>query len=345
MTTQPEPEFRDRSTGLVLFGIAEIMLGGLCALAVPLVLIGQIFARRGPDMPHPPSILPVFAIYATAAVTLIWLGIGSILARRWARTLLLCLSGTGLGVGAIGSVFFAFIMPRIFENISERSPHPLEPAALAVMKVVMIGTITLIYIVIPGVLFLFYRSPHVKRTCEVRDPVERWTDRCPPAVLSLCLLYALGSVVVLGMLGGYRALPFFGMVLTGWARSLFAILLAGLLMYMARGMYLLRMRAWWVALAALFVSFCSQTVTFCFSDIGDLYRRMGLDERAAAFAGQLTAIPALKWLLPFSILPWLIWLIYVRRYFVPREAPPVITEGSPPPLEVPPAPPPGAPGP
>ena len=55
----------------------------------------------------------------------------------------------------------------------------MPPGTLALIKFFAIATTFVIYIVIPGVAVLFYRSPHVKHTCEVRDPVERWTDRCP----------------------------------------------------------------------------------------------------------------------------------------------------------------------
>jgi hypothetical protein len=164
MIPQPETHYSDRKTGLVLFGVAEIILGGLCALAVPMVLIGQIFARRGPDLPHPPPVLPALTMYALMAGVFIWLGIGSILARRWARALVLCLSAAGLCGGVIGCAVLAFILPRMMETIAQNSPQPIQPAALVVMKVVAMGTIFVMYVVIPGVLFLFYRSPNVRRT-------------------------------------------------------------------------------------------------------------------------------------------------------------------------------------
>ena len=40
------PAYKDRSTGLVVFGILTLLMGGLCALFVPLMLLGQVVAAR-----------------------------------------------------------------------------------------------------------------------------------------------------------------------------------------------------------------------------------------------------------------------------------------------------------
>jgi hypothetical protein len=331
MTTPPDPEYRDRKTGLIVFGIAEILIGSLCALAIPLALIGQILSRRSPNAPHM-QVLPILAVYTLLAVTFIWLGIGSTLARRWARALLLCMSAVGLCGGVIGCVVLAFVMPRMFDAIAQNSPQPMQPSAVALMKTVAMSVIFVIYIVIPGALFLFYRSPHVKRTCEVHDPVERWTDRCPLPVLALSLLMALGCVIFLAMLGGSRGFPMFGVAVSGAPRFIALVVLSVVLLFLSRGLYRLRRGAWWGAMAMVVVSFVSNIMTFWGSDVGALYAKMGLDPRAAALAGRLSSMTTFKWVLPLSVVPYLIWLLCIRRYFEAREAPPVLTDGAPPPL-------------
>ncbi len=76
------PEFRDRSTGLFIFGFLQIALGCLAALMIPLMLLSLAVS--------PPSggasaaqMIPAAGIYAMLAVVLVWLGVGSIRARRW----------------------------------------------------------------------------------------------------------------------------------------------------------------------------------------------------------------------------------------------------------------------
>src|ERR1035438_1233849 len=76
----PLPAYKDRSTGLMVFGILTLLLGCLAGLFAPLLLFGQIMGAQAPEC-TPTNygvILPAVAMYGCVAVTLIWLGIGSI---------------------------------------------------------------------------------------------------------------------------------------------------------------------------------------------------------------------------------------------------------------------------
>src|SRR5438876_987340 len=44
-------EFKDRRTGLIVFGILEILLGGLAALMIPLMVFGQVLAAKANQEP------------------------------------------------------------------------------------------------------------------------------------------------------------------------------------------------------------------------------------------------------------------------------------------------------
>src|SRR5882757_285048 len=97
----PPPAYKDRSSGLVIFGILTLLLGCLAGLFVPLMLFGQMMAAKAPNAPpvNHATMLPGVAVYVLLAVALIWLGIGSIKARRWARALLLIFSWSWLIMG------------------------------------------------------------------------------------------------------------------------------------------------------------------------------------------------------------------------------------------------------
>src|SRR5690348_15437184 len=84
------PTYNDRSRGLVVFGVLTILLGVLSGLMIGLMLLGHALSARNPNAPAPSfaMILPGLLMYGGLAVVLIWLGIGSIKARRWARALL-----------------------------------------------------------------------------------------------------------------------------------------------------------------------------------------------------------------------------------------------------------------
>src|ERR1035441_9175590 len=90
----PLPDYKDRSTGMVIFGILTLLLVCLAGLLVPLMLFGQMMAAKAPNAPpvNHAAMLPGIAVYGLLAVALVWLGIGSIQKRRWARALLFIFS-------------------------------------------------------------------------------------------------------------------------------------------------------------------------------------------------------------------------------------------------------------
>src|SRR5258708_5911886 len=82
--------YKDRSVGLTIFGSLTILMGCLAALMILFMMIGMAAATPTQNISTPAStMLPVTFVYGTLAVSLVWLGIGSIMARRWARALLL----------------------------------------------------------------------------------------------------------------------------------------------------------------------------------------------------------------------------------------------------------------
>jgi hypothetical protein len=90
------------------------------------------------------------------------------------------------------------------------------------------------------------------------------------------------------------------------------------------------MEAWWVALGLQVIGAVSNVVTFWRVDLADLYSKMGYDSRTAAIATQILAHPAMRWMTIISILPWLVWLFCIRRYFgTPTATPPLIEANQP----------------
>ena len=316
MTTSIAGEYRDRTTGLIVFGILEIALGALFLLMVPLVLLSLTMARRQGGVPvEPLSLIPAIGFYVLSGTVLGWLGIGSILGRRWARALWVCLSGGGLAVGVIACPFVLYMASSFPEMLASSGQQTLPPAALLVARVVMVGFMLLFYIFIPGVLFLFYRSPHVKRTCEVRDPKERWTDRCPLPVLALSLFTAFSALGTLMLLAFRCVFPVFGMLLTGAAGCSVILVISGTMLYLGWGLYRLRINAWRVFAVMMVLMAVSGAVTFWHIDFLTLYAKMGFNSHTTTMAAQMGNLPLIRWMGLVSMLPWLVWLLYVRRYF------------------------------
>src|SRR5437868_14149032 len=84
----PIPSYPDRGTGLVIFGVFQIILGLLAALMVPLIALGAFVSRLGPaGAMRPAQFLSGVATYGSIAAAMLALGIGSVQMKRWARAL------------------------------------------------------------------------------------------------------------------------------------------------------------------------------------------------------------------------------------------------------------------
>jgi uncharacterized membrane protein len=266
------------------------------------------------------SIFGLF-FYAALAAWFITMGIGSMLARRWARALVLVSSWIWLIAGIGGIVTVVLVMPGIFDAVAGQGDVPQE--IVVAMKYGMLVIFAFFYLLVPGALVLFYQSKHVKATCEFNDPKVRWTDRCPLPVLALSLVYAIWSLSMLSM-GTYGwVFPLFGIVLSGLPGALACIACTVLFGLTAWGMYRLDFRAWWSAIVLMFVWTVSLALTFSRVSLTDYYQMMGLPAEQVEMVSKIGMLQS-----PVMYLICLVWFVgilaylsYVRRYFAPPEEP------------------------
>ncbi len=312
--------YKDRSVGLIVFGILTIFLGCLAVLLV-LLMLGQAVSAKTTGVPVTFStILPAIFIYGILAVVLVWLGIGSIMARRWARALLLIFSWTWLIMGLLALVGMAFVMPKVLANLSSSGTtgHPAMPsAAIAGVMVGMFLVFGVMFVILPAVWTFFYNSRHVKATCETRDPVTRWTDACPLPVLGFCLWLAFSVPMMLLMpIAGHGVMPFFGIFLTGVPGTMLCLAIAAIWSYAAWSLYKLEQRGWWLILIALCVFMASAFLTFARHDVMEMYYLMGYPEaqiEQIQKSGLLIG-DRMMWLMAFSMLPFLGYLLFIKKF-------------------------------
>lgn len=315
-------EFKDRRTGLQIFGAFTIVLGVLFALLIPMMILGQTLNAKATGTPvRFRELFFLIVLYGGMATALVWVGIGSCLIRRWARALLLMGSASGLVIGAGSMVVLAFVLPQFGALIKSAQPAGAPPLAEAAQTVAMIligGMVFVIYVVLPGVWFLFYRSPHVKATCEAHDPVPRWTDACPLPVLTVSLWLALGVPMLLLMPVIYHSvLPCFGVFLSGWPGTLGYLVLATVWAWSARALYRLDVRGWWVLVIAICLLSLSHVLTYAQRDLMEMYSLMGLPEQQLEQFKKLN-FPSrgmMLWGSVFFLVPFLGYLIYLRKFF------------------------------
>ncbi len=311
-------DFKDRRTGLIVFGILEMVLGGLAALMIPLMLLGQLLTAATTHEPQPLRlIIPGVIFYALVAVALIWFGIGSCKARRWARALSLTLAWSWLAIGVVTMAAMAFLLPDIFNAAQPQGRALPESARLAVLLVTMLFTGAL-FVAVPAVLVVFYASRHVRATCEARDPVARWTDACPLPVLGLGLWVGLGAVALLAMpLSTRGVLPVFGVLLTGLGGALCCVVLAAVWGYGAWAIYRRRTVGWWIVFVSVCAWAASGAVTLARIDLLEMYRAMGYPEHQIRMMEQFSFVhgPAMAYLAVGGAVPFVGFLLFVRRYF------------------------------
>jgi len=317
----PAP-YKNRSAGLLVFGILTILLGCVAGLFV-LLSVGQAaMAGSTNGTASFPALLSVMSIYGLAAVVLVWLGIGSIMARRWARALLLVFSWIWLITGVLVSLFMVFFMPRMLANMSAGGTAGQPALNPAIMGGVMIGMFLIVgvfFVIVPGVWTFFYNSRHVKATCEARDPVTRWTDACPLPVLGLCVLLIVSVPSLLVMpIAGHGVMPFFGMFLTGIPGSAFCLAFAAVWIYAAWSLYKLEPRGWWLVFIAMCVCMASGLLTFARHDMMEMYRLMDYPQAQLEQIQKFGFLLGnrMAWLILLSMLPFLGYLLFIRKFLL-----------------------------
>jgi hypothetical protein len=311
-------EFKDRSTGLLVFGILDIVLAAGCLLMIALMILGQVISARTTGMAQSLRMVAFAAgIYGGLAVALAWLGIGSINRRRWARALLLILSWSWLVMGILSEGMMVFLLPRILSTGQTGGQETPPGFVLGMMIIVMLFT-GVLFIAVPGVMTFFYGSRHAKATCEARNPRPSWTDACPLPVLGVACWLWVGGVSILLMPVAYGGVvPFFGTLVTGLPGVTLIVAFAVLCLWLGWNFYRLNPAGWWILLGFLIVVAISNTITFTRIDLIEMYQKMGYPE------AQLELLRKQEWMTNrlfawwtvLFMVPLLGYLVWVKRFF------------------------------
>lgn len=313
----PPGDFRDQSVGLTIFGGIQVVVGGFLALST-LVTVGMAVTMavggRGASFQWQ-QMAGNALMSGVLAVGLIWLGVGTILARRWAWALNLVGAWLSLIVGTITSGVLVLKLPTMIAAVSKS--QFFFPIAM-----VAGGVVLGLYIGMPLAFVLFYRRPAVRATCEWRDPHVRWTERCPLPVLAVSVVLAYGLLTVSGYAALGCVVPLFGQWVSGPLGGLILLIVAMAMGYLAWGAYRLRPAAWWGTLALVIVVGISSLATFARTDLLEMYRQMGMPaeqvalvEKAGMSGWWSHGGPQMLYLAAMVA-----YLFYVRRYFFPSEA-------------------------
>jgi hypothetical protein len=107
------------------------------------------------------------------------------------------------------------------------------------------------------------------------------------------------------------------MFLTDALGTVFCVVIAFVWVCAALLMYDLKPLGWWLILIAMILFLTSSLLTFARHDIWEMYSLMGYPQRqinqirdTGLFGGS-----SMIWLMVFSIVPFLIYLLCIKKYF------------------------------
>ncbi len=310
-------DFKDRKTGLVIYGIILLVLGGICVLMTLFTIVGLLMMSAMKDQMPPNAqlsarmMVPGILMYVGMAVLFIVIGIGSIRARRWARAIVTAGSAVCLALGTIALASTAYTILKM-----PSTPNATAGMMLAI-KVISMAFLVFIYLLLPGAHLVFYARADVKATCEHRDPTVRWTDRCPLPVLALVIVLLIGAFFISFNMFTGMAFPLFGAFLTGFPAIAMYLTSTVVLLVLVRLCYRLSTVGWVLTAAFMALSGLSGLVTFLSADFIELYQGMGLSEpqmQQLKQSNQMTSgVYAI--MVGVSTLAFLAYHVYTLRFF------------------------------
>lgn len=311
-------EFKDRKGLLIFFGIILLLTGGISVLFAVLSLF--TIALQPTTVPADQQIpfgavLFAVLIYVAIGAVFISLGIGSIHAKRWARSLTLLLSWLVLISGVITLVFMIFYAGNMFDQIGAMTQE--NPMVLEIVLAITYVFITVILIIIPGTFILVYRSKSVMETVQKYDPEPSWADKCPLPLMAHGFFLLYIAVVPLFLIGYGFFAPFFGIFISGWPAALLWCANSIICIYLAIRVYRLDIRGWHYSLCLFFLWTVSAFVTFMYHDYWDIYQYMNIPSESVALMQELDYFSRgnILMLLVLTFVSYLIFYLYAKKYF------------------------------
>jgi len=320
------PAYRDRGTGLVIFGVFQIILGLLTALMIPLVALGAFMSRLAPGgSMRPGQFISGVATYAFLAAALVTLGIGSVRMKRWGRALTLVTSWYWLIMGVLITILLTAMLPVMMRTMlaQARQSAPAGPSpemstgVVAVILTVIIIFSAFFLVLVPTAFVIFYSRKDVAETVLRHDPVERWTDRTPLPVLGASVALFTGAMYMLLVGLTTPMFPFFGRYLTGIPAAACFVGLALVDVYLAIALFRLKSSGWWIAIMVAPVRMLSMILTYRRADLMQAYSKVGISDEQVKMlnANPMFRGHILLWWSLISVVLFFGYLLWLKRYF------------------------------
>lgn len=318
------PQFPDRSTGLIAFGVFQIILGLLAGLMIPFAALGMFLARLAPGgSTRPGQFISGMSTYAFLAVLLLALGIGSVQFKRWARALTLVISWYWMITGILITISSTAVLPVMMRSVLQGQHRTagqqptLSAGVMAVILTIIIVFMAFFLIAVPIAFVAFYSREDVAETCRRRDPVPRWTDQVPLPVLGASVVFAAQALYMINTGIGTPVLPFFGRYLTGIGAFAGFLMFACLDGFLAITFFRLSRTAWWIAVITSPLRLISLALTYARADLMQAYSKMGLSDQQMQImsSSPLFRGHVILWWSLISAVLFFGYILWLKRYF------------------------------
>ncbi len=311
----PETELKPSKVGAVLIGLVEICIFLFCGLMGVLILVLPKITPTLPEQGN--SLAAAGAIYLGAGAFFLVFAIGTMMGKRWARTLMLILSWFWLASGILGMGYMVYLFPAFDKSLE--ATGQANPGMVMVVKAIMGAVFFFIFLLLPGMFILFYGRKKARQNFEAWDPQESWTDKCPAPVLAVSLCAGLGAVCIFPFMAFCRFVaPFFGTILDGWAGASVCTIVALALLYVAWGAYQLKMEAWWTQLGVFLFWGISAVWTFSQHTLIEFDEKMGFPAATLARAKEMDVFNNTQFFAIYTGIIFAVYigyLLFIRKYF------------------------------
>lgn len=297
-------EFKDKKKLLTFFGVLELLMG---AIILTFLMMALFHLPSTTYLPADSKIIISSLTFLVMIMTFFALGVGSIRARRWARSLSLLFSWQALIMGVFVLLLFVVGLPEVLSHMAKSIQE--DPNIVPLIEVLIIIFSALFLIVPPGIFILVYQNSNVLKTVQKYDMKERWTDQCPLPlmILSLGFLFNAISPVTTIIQHGFKA-PFFGMFVIGSPAIVLLLAKSAISIYLAIQIYKLNIRAWYYSLIFYLFEMISIFTTLLFGESMNQFRNRGV-----SFSKIMIMMVG------FSIL-YFVFIFYTKKFFkVPKN--------------------------
>jgi hypothetical protein len=315
--------FKDRKGWLFIFGVIEILIGLIAVFLMSMMLfmlrILPSSSKETIPLLDKSTLAMVVPLYGGMAIYFIWIGIGSIIARRWARAIMLSVSTFWFIMG----IWFYIILCIGKFGTKSGVQNITEQVRTNIFSFWDFFMFTLL-VILPAIFFFFYRSPNVKATCERKDPVLRWTDKFPLSVLTVLLLLASSAIsYLLSIFTSQHIVTFLSMIFTGLPAMVITMAKVSIYIYLALQIYNMRMIGWTATLIYSIIDYGSQALSFLLIDEQQFLTAAGYSAsqiQQMQQTGKAWGNPLMSLMWAGMLLIWIGYLLYIKKYFIKNVA-------------------------